>query len=561
MKARRRIAAPLALALAVSITACAPALPETVVPGSAVTVGWTGTLTSANAAAAPTPGNLDVAALTRAGFGEVVDGEFVADEGFGAVGIVAEEPFTVRYDLAEPVWSDGIPLDAADLLLGWAAASGLLPTGEPDTADAAPEVPRIDEFARAIEVSFTEPRDDWQQAVTVPVPAHVVAAAALEIEDPMEAKQALIRAISDADAEALAAIAEAWNEGFAVPEAGELNAAATVSSGPFRVDAVATDAEGQSVTLVPNAAYRGTVTPRIAQIDLVPAGADPASEIGARLDVAQPAPVAATRAPVDALERKDFAVSTTHDGAVWALLLRPAGVFSAPAARAAFLRAIPADEVLQRGAGEWAPAYTASTAMLSAPGSRPYDIATEDSGFAAALTGADDPALERAAAGIAPGTPVCVVYDRASEFAAGAFAAVRDAASAAGWSVGDCAADDVAGTLAAGGWEAALVRVTIPQTAAAVAAQWGSAGSVSLVGLADPEVDALIAELGRTTDVYAARDRRAQVEAAIIRQAVALPIAVNPTVTIVDKDVTGVAARTGSRAALTADAEQWEAAP
>lgn len=118
MSARRRIAAPLAAALALSVTACAPALPETVVPGSAVTVGWPSAFTSGNAEAAPTPGNLDIAAMTRAGFGDLVDGEFVADDSFGTVSIVSDDPFTVRYDLREPAWSDGIPLDAADLLLG-----------------------------------------------------------------------------------------------------------------------------------------------------------------------------------------------------------------------------------------------------------------------------------------------------------------------------------------------------------------------------------------------------------------------------------------------------------
>ena len=121
---RRRFGAPLALLLAVSLTACAPALPETVVPDTEITVGWTGAFTSANAAASPTPGNIAIAETIRGEFGDVVDGEFVADESFGVVTIVADDPFTVRYDLAEPAWSDGIPLDAADLLLGWAAASG-----------------------------------------------------------------------------------------------------------------------------------------------------------------------------------------------------------------------------------------------------------------------------------------------------------------------------------------------------------------------------------------------------------------------------------------------------
>lgn len=568
MSARRRVAALLAVALSLSVTACASALPEGVVPGSGVTVGWSGAFTSGNAEAAPTPGNLDVAAMTRAGFGALVDGEFVADESFGAVSIVSDEPFTVRYDLLEPAWSDGIPLDAADLLLGWAAASGLLSVtpseagdataGEAAPTDAVLDVPRIDEFARAIEVTYPAPIDDWQSHLSVAVPAHVVAASALGVEDPMEAKQALITAIQKDDADALASIAEVWSDGFTV---GEEIPDALISSGPFRVDEVAADAEGRSLTLVPNAAYRGTVTPKVAKIELVPAEADPVAEIGADVNVTQVEPSAANREAIDDLERRDFPVDTTHDGTVWTLLLRPAGVFSASPARAAFLRSIPSAALIERGAGAWSSAYTASSALLAAPGSRAYDIIGEDAGFAAALTGADDSAQEREAAGIAAGTPVCVLFDRTDEFAAGAVAAARDAAAEAGWNVGDCGTEDLAGALEQGGWDAALVRVTIPQTAAEIGAQWGTDGRASLVGLADPAVDALIGQLAITTDVYAARDVRAQIEAALIRDAVALPIALDPVITITDKSVTGVAARDGREASLTSGAVQWEVVP
>lgn len=563
MRARRRIAAPLAVAVVVALAACAPALPETVVPGSAVRVGWTGEFTSANAAAAPTPGNLDIAATMRSGFGDLIDGEFVPDEGFGAVTIVDDDPFTVRYDLAEPAWSDGIPLDAADLLLGWAAASGSFdPAADAGIdAGAAPSVAEIDEFARAVEVTYPRPVQDWQQRITVPVPAHVVGRLALGTDDAMEAKQAVITAIRDEDAEALAAIADVWNTGFALPAEGAIPSDLLLSSGPFLVEQVTRDADGQSVTLVPNAAYRGLVTPQVATIELVPAGQDPVSAVGERIDVAQVAPVTSNRQLIEALERRDFTADTAHDGTTWALLLRPSGVFADQAARAAFLRAIPANAMVAQGAGAWASAYTASSSMLAAPGTRAYDIIVEDSGFAAALTGADDPLLEREAAGVTAGAQVCVLHDRASEFAVGAFAALRGAAQEAGWSAVDCGADDLAGALGQGGWDAVITRVPIPQTAAEIAGQWGSGGQSSLLGISDPERDALIARFAETTDVYAARDLRAQIEGTIVRAAVALPLAVNPVVTLVDRDVTGVASRDGGEAPLTSDAVQWAVVP
>jgi peptide/nickel transport system substrate-binding protein len=566
MKTSRRIAAPLAVACVLSLAACAPAMPDTVVPGSEVTVGWTGEFTSANAAAAPTAGNLDIAAPTRARFGDLVQGEFVADEAFGAVTILDEDPFTVRYDLAEPGWSDGTPLDAADLLLAWAAASGLIDADEragvdEATTDAATAVPRLDEFARAIEVTYPQAVSDWQERIAVTVPAHVVARLALGIDDPMEGKQAIITAIQGDEPGALAKIGAVWRDGFSIPETGEVRADLLLSSGPFRVDSVTRDDGGQSVSLVPNAAYRGAVTARVARIDLAPAGEDPVVEIGNGLDVAQVAPLTANRDAIDALERRDLTVVTSHDGTVWALQLNPSGWFARPDARAAFLRAIPARALIDRGGGAWAGAYTASTSMLAAPGTRAYDIVNEDAGFTAALGGSDDASLDRDAAGVPPGARVCVLYDRTSEFASGAFAALRDAAQEAGWDAADCGTDDLTAALAQGGWDAVLGRVPIPQSATQIADQWGSEGSSALVANPDPNRDALIEQLSLTTDVYAARDALAQIEAAIVGAAIALPIAVNPVVTIVDAGVIGVAPRDRAVAPLTSDATGWEAAP
>ncbi|WP_460798480.1 periplasmic substrate-binding domain-containing protein [Microbacterium sp. GXF0217] len=567
MRAHRRIAASLIVLLAAGLAACAPALPATVVPGSAITVGWAGEVTSTNAAAAPTSGNVDVAEMIRAGFGDVVDGEFVPDESFGTASIVSDDPFTVRYDLAEPAWSDGIPLDAADLLLGWAGASGYFPT-QPEDAEApvepqlAEETPAVDEFARAIDVTFPQPDIDWQQAVPVPVPAHVVGQRAFGIDDAMEAKQAVIEAIEDADTAALEKIAEVWNTGFAFTDPSDIPVDLLISSGPFTIDEIVNEDTGQSVTLVPNAAYRGAITPQIARIDLVPPGDDPVGAIGQVLDVAQVAPTSSNRAPIHELERKDFTVTTNHDGTLWSVLLKPAGVFAEERARIAFIHAVPVRPMVDRGAGEWASAYTASTAMVAAPGSRAYDILNEDSGFAELLGDpGDDPAQQRQFAGVPDGAAVCVLYDRRSEFATGAFAAMRESAAESGWNAIDCGSDDYSAALAQGRWDAVIARVPIPRTPEQIAVQWGSGGSASLTGSADADRDALITELAQTTDVYEAREVLARIEASIVRAAVALPIAVNPRITIVDKDVTGIAPRNGAAAPLTYGAVQWAVVP
>lgn len=566
MRAHRPAAASALLLVAAILTACAAPLPASVVPGSRVVVGWSGELTSLNALAAPTAGNLDIAAATRGGFGVVTDGDFVADPSFGTVSLVGDDGATVRYDLAEPAWSDGIPVDAADLLLDWAFGAGLLGAGGgSDIGDAAASpttaVPTVDEFARAIEVTFPVPTILWQSAVTAQVPAHVVGARAFGLDDPMQAKQAVIRAIEDDDHAALTKIADAWWHGFDVDDGGDVADGALISSGPYRVEQISADASGQSVTLVPNAAYRGAASPQVARIEVVPAGADAVSEIGDRLDIATVAPTAANRVPIQELERRDATVQTTDDGSVWSVLLNPLGVFIAQPARAAFLRALPVGDMVDAGAGEWASAYVKTTSMVAAPGSPSYGVVAEDSGFTTLLgTPADDAALDRTAAGVAVGAPVCVLYDRASAFASGMFAALRDAGTQAGWGVTDCGSDDLDAAIAGGAWDALIAPEPVPQTPAQLAVQWGSSGGAALRRAPDAERDVLIAQWATTVDVYDARELLAQIEATIMREAVARPIAMNPRITLADRRVTGVTARNGAPAPLLTGVAQWVAA-
>lgn len=555
MRAFRRTAVAAVAVAVLALSACAPALPPSVVPDSRVTVGWTGPLTSLNAHVDSTPANRDIAAVTRSSFGRVVDGEVVPDESFGKVRILADDPFTVRYDLAQPTWSDGIPLDAADLVLGWAASVGLLSEDGPSEAaqDAAP--PRIDEFARSIDVTFAAPTIAWQTAVSVDAPAHTVGMRAFDLDDPMEAKQAVIRAVVDGDATAIAAIADVWNTAFAVTD-DAFSPDVALSSGPYVVTKIGD--EGASVTLSPNANYSGAAAPQIADIDLVPRGDDPVAAVGESLDIVSVSPTPDNREPVRQRERRDFAVQTTHDGTIWTVLLSTDGVFTERQARAAFLRVVPADDMVAAGAGDWSQAYPQTTSMVTAPGSRAFDVVTEDSGFVEALgTPADDAALDRSAAGVRDGARVCVLYDSRSGFAKGAFTALKAAAAEAGWKVVDCATDDLDAAKKAPGWDAVIQRVRIPRTPRDIAQQWGTDGASSLVGQADPARDKLISTLQRTVDVYTARDLLAGIESTIVQAAVARPLAANPRVTIVAPDVTGVTVRDGDDAPLLSDVAGW----
>ncbi|UFU07092.1 ABC transporter substrate-binding protein [Ruania halotolerans] len=579
--------------VALALTACGgPALPNTVIVGTTVTIGWSQQLTSTNVASSGghTAGNEDVAALTRSQFAESVEGVDVIDESFGTVEVTAPEGFTVRYDLAEPQWSDGTPVDAADLLLAWAAGSNALAPEEFDSAEVtaddgtvdvpagtpwfdsrrtglaeSSEIPEYDEFARWIEVTYPEPVVDWQRAVDVAVPAHVVGQLAFEIEDPMEAKQAVISAIVEADTSRLATIARVWNSGFelgdgdgsAIPE--EL----LLSSGPYRVDQVdQSRPDAQHVSLVVNPEYTGFPTPEYERLELTQTTvSDPLTYVGETLDVVQVPPTAQNRETIDQLERLDYGFSTSHTGAYWALVLRTdRGEFAWQSAREAFLRAVPHREVAGAGAGPWSSEQEATSVLLFPPNTDGHQIAREDAGFEAAFTRSEDEAIaDREAAGVENGARVCLLFDSGEEYAANAYRALRAGVSEAGWDVRDCGTDDVGPALGEDDWDAVLTRIPIPESPADIAAQWGTDGAANWSGTADDDRDAMIAELEHTADHYEARDLRVQIEASIVAEAIAMPLAMDIVATVSGRGIEIPPPQPGPSASLTSRAVDWTA--
>ncbi len=157
---------------------------------------------NAATAAGRTPGSVLVRGLVQSGFTTLgPDGAVTADASFGTVEKVADDPFTVRYVIAPTAtWSDGVPVTPADLLLEWAARSGQLDEvapapdedGEPSDVpqDAvvfgaaspvlarATAVPTVD--GASVTVVYDAPVADWQVALDVNLPAHVLGRVALD---------------------------------------------------------------------------------------------------------------------------------------------------------------------------------------------------------------------------------------------------------------------------------------------------------------------------------------------------------------------------------------------
>src|SRR6187200_758181 len=118
---------------ALSLAACSAQ--NGVVENTTVSVAWNQALYSfnVNTTTGNATANTNVLNLTQQGF-NYYDNEFTLQKNtdFGTYEKLSDDPLTVKYTInAGVTWSDGVAVDAADLLLNWVALSGAYNEGEP----------------------------------------------------------------------------------------------------------------------------------------------------------------------------------------------------------------------------------------------------------------------------------------------------------------------------------------------------------------------------------------------------------------------------------------------
>ena len=227
-------------ASALVLSACSTPQGSEIVEDTAVNVGWNQPFYSQNnlTSVGNATTNSNVLYLTTSVF-NYYDGdlELQKNEDFGTYEVVSEDPLTVKYTVNEGVtWSDGTPVDAADLILYWgpqndnfdtsegtfdeegnlqATEDGVYFDGSSVAMTLISEFPEIGDDGRSVTLKYDSPRSDWEVSFQPsPIAAHAVANLALGIEDPEEGKEAIIDAFQNNDTAALAKIANVWNTGF-----------------------------------------------------------------------------------------------------------------------------------------------------------------------------------------------------------------------------------------------------------------------------------------------------------------------------------------------------------
>jgi peptide/nickel transport system substrate-binding protein len=590
----RGASAAVALALVAGLAACSPT--TGLVADSTIRAALPSTFTSYNAASrtGATDGDREIVHATNSRFSEVAaDGTVSSDPGFGSARVVSRDPFTVEYTVAEGVrWSDGEPVDAADLLLAWAAGSRALDTPGFDAAgyvddstggytgalpadtvyfDAAEDAalaevtrtPEIGDGGRSITMVFDRYTPDWRLAFEIGLPAHAVAQLALDMSSPGRAKQTLVDAVQDREPELLSPISDAWNRGFGVAEVAA-HPERAVGSGPYAIESID---PGTSITLRANRFYTGTHRPSVERI-VVSTIEDPQAAVAALsagdVDVIAPD---ADADVVDALRGVDGARTVMGASSTWERLdLQTLGArndaMADPAVRTAFLSTVPREAMARELGGPGGGGATRDSFVL-APGTDGYDDQVRANGSSRF----DDVDLDEARqllASVGQEAPeVCVLYDPADARRAAEYEAIRDSAAKAGFLVTDCSTpqwQDVLGQ--ADAYDAALVgpEDAYPSVSGIRALHDDRADARDGQATADPDVASLFSSLSQTEDAGARGELLLRLDRRMYGDRAGLPLFQLPALAATSARVDGVQV-SAHQAGILDDAWRWRLAP
>ena len=544
MRIRRFGAAAAAVAAGALVLAGCSTPQSEVVEDSTVTVAWNQPFYSynGNTSYGNATANNNIIYSTNSWFNYYNNvPELVQDTSFGTYELVDEDPLTVTYTVNEGVkWSDGTAVDAADLLLVWAANSGILNTPDfdpgdyvdPDTGEFTEDfptdvvffdgaigaglekvgsVPEIGDDGRTITLVYDEQFVDWELAFPQGLPAHVVAKNALGIEDNAEAKKALIEAIQNNDTAALAPISAFWNTGFnfsEMPSDPEL----VLATGPYVITDFVAD---QYIELTANPEYVGDHTPQVETITVRfitdPLAAVQALENG-EVDVIQPQ---ATADVADALAAIDgITVLGGYEGTYEHIDLQfdqsKSGHFNNPLIREAFMKVIPRQQIVDTLIKPLQPDAEVRNSQLFLPGAEGYDESVQQNGSLDYMEVDIEGAKALLAEAGVTNPEVCMLFSSTNPRRVNEFALIQATAAEAGFNVTDCSSPAWGGLLGTPGaydaslfgWQSTSLGVTN------ATANYVTGGINNLNFYSNPEVDELLAELDVTFD----HDRQIEIQ-------------------------------------------------
>jgi peptide/nickel transport system substrate-binding protein len=528
--------------------------------GGTVTVAQVNEATSFNY---NTPqGNLDtngyIWQLTQPQFFTLDDKyNIVHNKDLGTYEKTSDDPLTVKYTLNKGLkWSDGKPMNADDLLLGWAQSSGYYESATLDDegnptkgvqyfASAAgfpwsSEMPTVSDDNLSITIKYTQPYVDWELVNPIQFPAHIVAKKAGVSEDD------LIKAIKDTPKgdvnnpapanETLKKAASFINTGYdatSMPKDKDL----VVSGGPLMVTGWTAK---QSMTFSKNPEYHGSHEVKFNKVVMRFIG-DANAQVTAlqngEVDAIQPQASADT---IKALKAINGAKVIQGDQAAYDHLDLnfKSAVFSDPTVRQAFLLTVPRDQILKSIVTPVNPKAKVLNSQIWLPGQAQYDKTVAQNG-SDAFSKVDIDKAKQLLAGKTP--TVKILYNTNNPNRVDAFQAIQASAAKAGFNVTDGGSPDWSTLLTAGDYDASIFGWINPGAGNAQIPQLfqiGNSGNYN--NYADQEASDLAVQSQSTLDPDKLDAIKMKIDALTFKDGYGLPLFQLPGVFAASSSLSGV---------------------
>ncbi len=546
------------------------------------------------------------------------DLNYVNNDQFGTCTVDSLDPLTITYTINEGVtWSDGTQVDAADMLMTWAAQSGVYNDADTVVTDSGvtaqadengtaivvgadgADITSVDEAAYdaafdpesgellegftykpATGVSFDSSSESLELITQFPeisedglsltatwdtfyvdfatagvfpgVPAHVVAQNALAIEDPAEAKTALIDALQrrfddPADIDDVKAISESWNTYFDATSLPD-DPGVYAGFGPYNLVDFTDDG---SMTFEVREDYTWGPQPQVQTIVYSIIG-DPTAAVQAmeneEIDIIQPQATADILTQLEGIA--DRGVEVIEDnGATYEhidLAVNNGGPFdpaayggdeaTALAVRQAFLHAVPRQDIIDRLIIPLNENAVVRDAQVAVPGEPSYDDLVANNGsdeYAEKDVELSQQIL--ADAGVDTSTPIDVrlLFADENPRRASQYDLIRESVAQAGFNLvdgrdinwGENLSNSTLYDATLFGWQTTAIAVADSMP------NYVTDGINNFYGYSNPDVDALAEELNTTSDPARQDEILVEVEQNLFADAFGLPIFQHPSIT------------------------------
>ena len=564
------------------LSGCAAPQSE-IVEGSSLSVAWNQPFYAYNTSTSDgnATANANITYMTTSSFNYYdADTKLIKNADFGTYEMVKEDPLTIKYTIKDGVkWSDGTDVDAADMLLSWAANISKFNNVEPETdadgnitnqdaidagvyfdsaavgggLDLVTETPEISDDNKSLTLVYSKPFVDWETNFTVGVAAHATYALAFPDEkaDPDAAKKAVIKALQDNDPKVLSPLSTAWSHGFDYVDMPK-DKNQYLSNGAYIISNLVKD---EFITLKANPDFTWGPKPKYEKITIrfIP---DALAQVQA-LDNGEVS-IIAPQSTADILAALEDVGDTTVESTADAtyehidLTFNNGGPFDpvayggdaekAKLVRQAFLMTIPRADIIEKLIKPLNPEAKVNDSQTLLPGFEGYDRMIEENGSAEyADVDIEGATALLAEAGVSTPVNVNFMYGLSNTRRQNEYQLIAASASQAGFNVVDAGSDDWGSKLGDGTYDAVLFGWQSTSTAVTASeATFASDGGNNLNGYASDKVDAAYDTLQGEYDAAKQLDLLIDVEKELWADAYGVTVFQFPGVTAWSKNVDGV---------------------